>query len=97
MDGLSEIQELVDAAVQEQLPTILNLKEPSRTKALTCLMYEYLLQDMEEKAFELMDLADPDYFKLHFMNDLKDPQFKQIFQTMVHKFIELGYIKVGKE
>jgi hypothetical protein len=93
-DGMTEVQKLVDQAVQAQLPMILKVPEPDRSKALVCLAYEYFILDMEEKAFAILDKADPNYFSEGMKKDLQDPQMNQIFMTIVAKLIESGYVKV---
>lgn len=93
-DGLTELQQKVDTAVQATLKFSLKLPEPDRSKVLTCLAYEYFNLDMEEKAFKILEKADPEYFKTHMKKDLEDPQMKQIFFSIIGKLIDAGYVKV---
>lgn len=101
-DGLNAQQNAILEEVERQIPLVSGLPEPDRSRCLTCLAYEYMLQDMEEKAFELLEKCDPGYFKEPMANDMqKDPSMNRIVMTILSKLIEIGYVKVrtadGKE
>jgi len=92
-DGLNEEQRKIIEEVERQVPLILKLPEPGRSKCIVCLSYEYLIQDMEEKAFSLLESADPNYFKDPMKKDMeKDPRMAELVMTMLSKIISMGYV-----
>lgn len=93
-DGLTELQKDILRQVERATPQVLALPEPNRSKAIVGLAYEYFLQDMEEKAFGLLEQADPNYFKEGKKKDLEDPLMNKIFFTIIGKLIESGYVTV---
>ena len=94
LDGLTKEQKEVDRLVREQIPRALALPEPDRSKCIMCLAYEYFNQDMEEKAFKLIEKADPNYFKDQLAKDMQDPQIKEIVFRIMGSLMSAGYIKV---
>lgn len=99
VDGLTEEQKQIDVAVQKQLPSVLKLPEPDRSKCLMCLAYEYFNLDMEEKAFTIIQKADPNYFNNQLKEDMKDPDIQKIVMRILGSLMNAGYVKVesGKE
>ena len=94
-DGLNVEQQFILQQVESALPQVLKLPEPARSQSLTCLAYEYFLQDMEEKAFTLLEKADPNYFKEPMKKDMEsDPRMNKIIMTILAKIIEIGYVEV---
>ena len=96
-DGLTADQSAILLEVERQVPLVSKLPEPDRSRCLTCLAYEYLLQDMEEKSFDLLSQCDPGYFKEPMANDMKrDPSMNRIVMTILSKLIEIGYVSVNE-
>lgn len=94
-DGLNKQQKAILDEVERQVPIVVGLPEPDRSRCLTCLAYEYMLQDMEEKAFNLLEQCDPNYFKQPMADDMKnDPNMNKIVMTILSKLIEIGYVEV---
>jgi len=96
-DGLSDIQKEVVKLVQSQLPYIKSLPEPDRSRGLLCLAYEYFNLDMEERAFPLINLAQPEYFQEQLAKDvLEVPNMREIVIKVADKLMETGYITFFK-
>ncbi len=96
-DGLDEHQEWALKEVERILPIVLKFEEPNRSRSLTGLAYEYFIQDMEEKAFKILEMCDPNYFKEPMKQDMKDPAMEKIIMTIVAKLIESGYVIVSAD
>jgi hypothetical protein len=95
-DGLSEIQRKIDAAVKQQLPFVLRMPDPDRSRCLFCLAYEYLNLDMEERAFPLLEQADPDYFAAQLKEDMaKIPNMTEMVMRILQKLVDAGYVKIS--
>lgn len=96
MDGLTELQKQVISAVQMQLRLVVTLPQPDKSRCLLCLAYEYFVLDMEEDAFKLLEMADPEYFKDQLAKDMKEiKDMSTIVMTVMQKLVEGGYVIVS--
>ena len=93
IDGLSEEQKRTDTMVKAQLPLVVKLPEPSRSRCLLALSYEYFVQDMEEEAFVLLSMSDSGYYDLQFAVDIVErDDMRELLVIIVQKLIEGGYV-----
>jgi hypothetical protein len=96
MDGLTDLQKQVIKAVEFQLPMIRTLPDPDRSKCLMCLAYEYFILDMEERAYPLLEEADPNYFGEQLGKDMAaDENIMTIVLTIMDKLVDIGMVKVS--
>jgi predicted transcriptional regulator len=87
-------QKTVDE-IKRMLPLVLPMPNPNKSRCLLGLAYEYFIMDMEEEAYKLLLMADPEYFKDQLAEDMKEmPNMKEVVLTIMHKLVELGLIKV---
>lgn len=92
---MTDLQKSIDTAIKFQLPMARSLKDPHRSRCLFCLAYEYLNLDMEEKAFPLLEEADPEYFKEQLGKDMKTiPNMEEIVTRSLSKLIDMGFVKI---
>jgi hypothetical protein len=97
-DGLTEKQKQIVEEIKAQLPMVYNLPNPSKSRCLLSLAYEYFLLDMEEEAFKLLKQADPNYFGEQLGKDLEEiPQMTTIILCISSKLMELGLITLNSE
>ena len=97
-DGLDKDQKYIVDQIKQQLPSVKKLPEPDRSRYLVSLAYEYFLQDMEEDAFKLIEMADPNYFKGQMSKDMGTVEgFDKIVTVIMSKLLELGYFVDPKE
>lgn len=94
-DGISAKDQLVVDEIKKQLPFVLTLPNPDKSRCLLSLAYEYIIMDMEEEGMKLLRQADPEYFKEQLSKDMKDiPNMEIIVLSISSKLIELGIVKV---
>jgi hypothetical protein len=94
-DGLTADEVQMVAEIKTQLPFIMKMPNPDKSRCLLSLAYEYLIMDMEEEAMKLLRQADPEYFKDQLSKDMKEiPNMDIIVMSISSKLIELGIIKV---
>lgn len=94
-DGISRENQEVITAIKAQLPIVLRMPDPDKSRCLLALSYEYMIMDMEEEALKLLKQADPEYFKEQLSKDMKDiPNMDIIVMSISSKLIELGIVKV---
>lgn len=68
----------------------------SENKMYVCLAYEMFLLNLEERAFEILSMADPEYFKEPLGEDMvNDERFKTVVLTIMNKLVEIGVVKVS--
>jgi len=96
MDGLTEIQQKMVQAVETLLPDIRQLPDPKRSQSLLCMAYEYLILDMEERAYPLLEEADPNYFGEQLGKDMADdPRMMELVMRVMDKLIDIGFVKIS--
>jgi len=92
-DGLDINQKTVIDEINQQLPTVLKMPNPDKSRCLVSLAYEYFNLDMEEDGFKLINQCDPRYFKTHIAEDMKNIKgFDTIVIAIMAKLMYLGYI-----
>ena len=92
-DGLTEEQIFIIDEVKAQLPIVLTLSNPDKSRCLLGLSYEYFLMDLEEEAYKLLKQADPAYFGEQLGKDMKEiPNMDIVVFTITSKLIELGLV-----
>jgi hypothetical protein len=95
MDGLTENQKEIIKAVEEMLPSIRKLPDPMRSQSLLCMAYEYFIADMEERAYPLLEEADPNYFSEQLGKDMADDsRMLEIVMRIMDKLVDIGIVKV---
>ena len=91
IDGYSKKQKEVDLEVKNQLPGVLAMSEPDRTRCLFLMSYEYLYLEMEEEAFGLLKMADQGYFTSSLIEDISSvPGMDIIVATFIGKSVQVG-------
>lgn len=97
-DGLSKEDKWMVEQIELQFPFVLKLSDPDKSRCLLGLAYEYFLMDMEEKAYELLRQADPNYFKEQLAKDMREiPNMDKIVLRIMGKLIDIGVVVVDSE
>lgn len=92
-DGLDTVQKTIIDEINKQLPSVLKMPNPDKSRCLVSLAYEYFNLDMEEEGFKLIEQCDPQYFKGQMAEDMKNIRdFDQIVVAIMAKLLHLGYI-----